>query len=151
MRLQPSTHLPPLQALAHRVDQVLMATSPPPIFNNNTQKARMMMRMWNNIRRRHGHISGHQTTPNTSLPTWDRTITRKGRWGDDDAHGTRALHYEQLLVGRKPGVYRGGMSMGGESPAPDTHHCEHLLAGGDWVLMVMSPPSISNGEEVDQQ
>jgi hypothetical protein len=36
---------------------------------------------------------------------------------------------------------------GGKSPAPNTHRCEQMLAGGDWVLMATSLPPISNDEE----
>jgi hypothetical protein len=35
---------------------------------------------------------------------------------------------------------------GGESPAPDTHRCEHLLAGVDQVLMAMSHHPGTNNE-----
>jgi hypothetical protein len=74
---------------------------------------RTTMRKGKDIGRRHDCLSEHQATWNTSPPTWDRTTTRRGRGGDDDAHDTRALHYEQMVIGRKASAYRGGMRMGG--------------------------------------
>jgi hypothetical protein len=69
-------------------------------------------------------------------------MQEQGQWGDDDAHGTRPLHYEQLLIGRRlvhtpddDDRDRGrNENWGGESPALDTHCCEHFLAGWDQVL-----------------
>jgi len=62
-----------------------------------------------------------------------------GQGGDNNAHGTRALCYKQLLIGRKAGAYgwwqREGDQQGSTMmTVPPHHHCKQLLAGwmGCW-------------------